>query len=231
MGDITNILPSITAAVVAQDIQLSQALNALSATDRQRYNETVKSNLLATVKTQHSDNFQRQYTDAVNNANTVKNVFYYYKRNQDLNDIQSSLLEKATKEADNASYDTETSKRQFEINEWTANNKLDTLFVFQLLFIGLTILVPILYLNRIGLVPYSAFYGISFIVLVAIVLTLVVRLTYTWKTRDLRYWNRRRFAKQGGPPVPPTCAEVAAAASNVISTTANAARSAASIPL
>jgi hypothetical protein len=202
----------------SQDLELANALQGLTPIERQNYSDTIKNRLLITIKSQHSDNFKRAYSDAVNNANTVKNVFYYYKRNQDLNDIQSSLLSNARKETDNAVYDTQTSKRQFEINEWTANNKMDTLFVLQLVFIGLTILVPLLYLNRVGLVPYSAFYGISFIVLAAIILTLIVRLTYTWKTRDLRYWNRRRFAKQGGPPVPPTCADVQASLTGALNT-------------
>jgi hypothetical protein len=44
--------------------------------------------------------------------------------------------------------------------------------------------------------------------LLAIALTFAVRYQYTDRTRDLRFWNRRRFAQMGGPPTPPTCESV-----------------------
>jgi hypothetical protein len=38
-----------------------------------------------------------------------------------------------------------------------------------------------------------------------VVLTLLVRLQYNIKARDTRLWNRRRFAKMGGPPTSVSC--------------------------
>ena len=106
-------------------------------------------------------------------------------------------------------------KRQYEINEWTSNNKLDTLFFYQLLLITLTIIAPLLYLNKNGLLSSIAFYGISGILAIAVILTLLIRYQYTSGSRDLRYWNRRRFAKMGGPPTPITCDSLLAQASEV----------------
>jgi hypothetical protein len=105
-------------------------------------------------------------------------------------------------------------KRQYEINEWTSNNKLDTLFFYQLLLITLTITAPLLYLNKKGLLPSAAFYGIVCILGIAVVLTLLIRYQYTVGARDLRYWNRRRFAQMGGPPTSVSCDAILASAAD-----------------
>jgi hypothetical protein len=104
-----------------------------------------------------------------------------------------------------------STERQYEINEWTSNNKLDTLFFYQLLLITLTLMAPLLYLQKNGIIPSTAFYGITGILAIAVVLTLIVRAQYTYGTRDLRYWNRRRFASMGGPPTATTCDAIIAA--------------------
>jgi hypothetical protein len=207
-------------AIVAQDVQLASALADITATDNTaitNYLNKQANTLRNQVTKNHSDNFSTTYASAVNTGNTIKNIMWYNQRNKDLYNTQTAVLSRATDDAQGVQRDNQTSKRQFEINEWTANNKLDTLFIMQLIFIGLMILVPLMYLTRMGIIPYSAFYGVSVLVLIAIILTFVVRLQYTSNTRDLRYWNRRRFARQGGPPTPPTCDQVASAAQGVFS--------------
>jgi hypothetical protein len=63
---------------------------------------------------------------------------------------------------------------------------------------------------------------ISFLLLAALVLTFVVRYQYHDKSRDLRYFNRRRFASMGGPPTPPTCESVQALATSTMASAASA---------
>jgi hypothetical protein len=55
------------------------------------------------------------------------------------------------------------------------------------------------------MIPTTVFYGVTGLVMLALVLTVVVRAQYTEKTRDQTFWNRRRFQQMGGPPTPPTC--------------------------
>jgi hypothetical protein len=62
---------------------------------------------------------------------------------------------------------------------------------------------------------------ISFLLLAALVLTFVVRYQYHDKSRDLRYFNRRRFASMGGPPTPPTCESVQALATSTMASAAS----------
>ena len=125
------------------------------------------------------------------------------------------LYDHLKSQSDNLQVLNTNAKRQYEINEWTSNNKLDTLFFYQLLLITLSITAPLLYLNKNGLLPSPAFYGIVGVLGIAVVLTLIVRYQYTIGSRDLRYWNRRRFAQMGGPPTTPTCESIVAQATEV----------------
>lgn len=198
---------TINNVLVQQDVELTQAVQKLQS-DPAKLSEFVtarKAELYDTVTKEHSDNFQKVYGDFGRSSDVVKNILYYHTRNKDLDGLQKAIFDKAKSEADAATFDSQNAKRQFEINEWTASNKSDTLFFLQLLFITLTITAPLLYLSRIGLVPNSVFYGLTLLLTIALVLTLTVRIIYTKDVRDNRFWNRRRFAQMGGPPTPPTC--------------------------
>lgn len=206
-----------------QDIELANAMTSLRNNPAQlsQFISQQKGALYNTVTKEHSDNFEKVYGDLVRSGDTVKNVAYYHVRNKDLDNTQQSVFSNARAAADAATYDSQIAKRQFEINEWTAGNKRDTLFFMQLLFIALTITAPLLYLTRAGFVPMSVFSTISFLILVALVLTFVVRYQYTDRSRDLRFWNRRRFAQYGGPPTAPTCESVQALYSSSLAATAS----------
>jgi hypothetical protein len=210
--------------LILQDVQLANAMTNLknNPVQLQNFIQQQKSSLYNTVTKEHSDNFQKVYNDLENAGNTVKNITYYHVRNKDLDTTQSAVFEKARAEADAATYDSHIAKRQFEINEWTNGNKMDTLFIMQMMFIGLTLTAPLLYLTRIGALPMSVFSMISLLILAAIILTFVVRYQYHDKSRDLRYFNRRRFASMGGPPTAPTCEAVQELASSTFASAASA---------
>jgi len=135
----------------------------------------------------------------------------YSRSASDMTNLYRSL--QSQKNAINAN--NSNSQRQYEINEWTSNNKLDTLFFYQLLLISLTTFAPLLYLNKNGLIPSTVFYGVTGIIGIAVVLTLLIRIQYTAGSRDLRYWNRRRFGQSGGSPAPITCDSILAQAKEV----------------
>lgn len=195
-----------------QDVELANAMAALKndPTKLSQFINSRKTEIYDTVKKEHSDNFTKVYGDALRSSNTNKNVLYYHVRNKDLDKLQGAILDRAKGEADAAMTDSQNAKRQFEINEWTANNKGDTLFIMQLAFIALTLNVPLLYLNKMGMIPTSTFWMIMGLVWIAIFLTVIVRAQYTTMSRNNRFWNRRRFASMGGPPNTPTCESVQA---------------------
>jgi hypothetical protein len=85
----------------------------------------------------------------------------------------------------------ETSARQGEINEWASQNKLDTLFFLQTLFLYLMSYIILTYMWRYGLLPGSTYYWVLAILTLIIVGIFLNRYLYTSKIRDNRYWNRR----------------------------------------
>jgi hypothetical protein len=188
-----------------QDANLLNSLNAMSPQEIQQFINKRKNEVYTAVSQDHSDSFQKVHGDMVRAGNTIKNTLYYAVRNKDLESTHDSVYNAAKGSADAATYDSQIAKRQFEINEWTVGNKRDTLFFMQIMFIALTIYIPLLYLNKIGILPSSTLYGVGLLLLLAVIFTFVVRYQYSDKLRDNKYWNRRRFAQMGGPPVTPTC--------------------------
>jgi len=90
-------------------------------------------------------------------------------------------------------YNTDLATRQMQINEWAYHNKLETLFIFQLVFLALMFFAVLMYINKLG---YINIYFVGFIMLIVLFLLVVMilnRVTYTEKVRDKRFWNRRQF--------------------------------------
>lgn len=208
---------NIKATLDSQDVELANAIAALKQkpSELADFVRARKGALYSTVTREHSDNFQKVYGDLQRAGDTTKNIMFYHVRNKDLDRTQQAVFNKAKGEADNATIQSQNSKRQFEINEWTVGNKKDTLFFLQLLFIALCVTAPLLYMSRAGMIPNGVFYGVSGLVFIALILTLVVRVQYTNQTRDNHFWNRRRFAQMGGPPTAPSCEAIQGLAARV----------------
>ena len=154
---------------------------------------------------QHSGAYATVKDHLQQSSNTNNNVLYYFTRNKDLNNLQESLEDRVKGEALGARHDAQLAKRQFEVNEWTSGNKLDTLFFFQLIFISLMLIAPMLYYNRLGVIPSGAFYGILSLIVIALLLTVIIRARYTEVIRDYRFWHRRRFPTLPAPRPAPIC--------------------------
>ena len=199
-----------------QDVNLANVMNNLT-NDPSKLNTFItqrKADVFNSVVKEHSDNFKKVYGDFTRASDGTTNIMYYHTRNKDLDNTQKAVFDKTKSEADTITLDSHNAKRQFEINEWTSNNKLDTLFFLQLLLIVLTLTAPLLYANKIGLIPSSVYYGVTGLIGIAVVLTLIVRAQYSLNSRDTRYWNRRRFASMGGPPTSISCDAIASLATD-----------------
>jgi hypothetical protein len=102
----------------------------------------------------------------------------------------------------------DTYRRQFEINEWTAANRQETLFVYQFIFFTIIILTLIASLYRINVVGGYFTSFASFLIILAMVFIIVYRAQYTAFKRDKRYWNKRRFDSAGAVFATPNCPAV-----------------------
>jgi len=101
-------------------------------------------------------------------------------------------------------YNNDLSSRQSEINEWTYHNKMDTLFVFQLVFISLMTVALLMVLSSQGYVG-SGFVMYTMGILAFIMIIVIInRYVYTRTTRDKRNWDRRRFGPDAGIASPLT---------------------------
>ena len=100
-------------------------------------------------------------------------------------------------------------KRQIEINEWSYGNKMDTLFVYQVLFITLSLITILAFLLRFNIIGTTFFFSFSALLLLIFSLIIVNRAQYTNFVRDNRYWNRRKFREQGTEINVPSCQSLA----------------------
>jgi FlaA1/EpsC-like NDP-sugar epimerase len=90
-------------------------------------------------------------------------------------------------------YNSQLAARQTEINEWSYNNKMDTLFVFQLLFISMLIVSILMMFSYQGAVGRT-FVWYTFGVLVFVnVIVIINRSMYTNNVRDKKQWDKVLF--------------------------------------
>ena len=135
-------------------------------------------------------------------ASSTHNALYYYDlRNNDLDSIQSSIYTAQKEDADAVVHDRDLAKRQYEINQWTAGDGMDTLFVYQQLLIIVCTVIVLLFLWRLSILSDLMFFGILFVLVCIFIFTIVNRAQYTKFIRDKRYWNRRLFPTYKGIPL------------------------------
>jgi hypothetical protein len=161
---------------------------------------------LTAISTQKTQAFNAAYGDLQNNTNALHALYYYGLRNADLSGAQNIAINTLETSAKELAHDHQLAKRQNEVNQWTASNKLDTLFVYQQLLIILCATIILLYLVKRGLLSTTVFLILLTVMALIFIFTIVNRVQYTNKLRDGRFWNKRRFEKQD--PVPVDCNSV-----------------------
>jgi hypothetical protein len=153
----------------------SANINVASITDT--INAAERTNFLTTLNS--SDG-------ASNNALTYGVLL---SRNQSLSSSAKDMIKENRKAAVGGPKDTYA--RQGEINEWQAQNKLDTLFFLQITFLFFTLIVFFLFLRQYRIISSSLLWMIISVLAILVIGTLVNRVSYTSNSRDKRYWNRR----------------------------------------
>jgi len=191
---------------VTQDLEIAQAIQLMNNSGTLTNFTTDRRNqLLNTVQQEHSDTAMKNLGNYTRAQDSLNAIMYYSARTNDLDTVQKQVLDRAKSEADAAVHDSDLAKRQFEINEWSAANKAETLFMMQLLLMAVTFSIFLLFLNRMGVVPTVVFSAVSFLLLVAFILTFAIRYQYTAYSRNNRYWNRKRFGSMDSVDLPPSC--------------------------
>ena len=128
------------------------------------------------------------------------------KRSSELINVHNQVYDNQKHMADMVMEDNNMSGRKHEMNEWTVNNKKDTLFVFSSVFIMLSGLLLITVLWKMGVIGSTLWAALGAPLIIICVLIILSRSQYTNALRNKRYWNKKIFeGSYGKIPVPNIC--------------------------
>jgi len=139
------------------------------------------------VTQQQDANFIQAINTSEGTANNAQTYGTLLSRNQSITDIANDMI----KMNETSKGGKDTYARQGEINEWQAQNKLDTLFFLQASFLYFTLVVVTIFLRQYGILPGSVMWAINVLFGIILIGILWNRASYTYNSRDKRYWNRR----------------------------------------
>lgn len=163
------------------------------------------------ITKQESINLLDALNHADNNSSQALTYGMYLSRNKTISDIASDMTIQ-NYSIDNGASDTYL--RQGEINEWQAQNKLDTLFFLQTLFLYLCLVIVFIFLRQWFIIPTSTMYWFLGTLTLVLIGILVNRGWYTRNVRDKRFWNRRNFTlTDAGISTTPKCNSAASESS------------------
>lgn len=159
------------------------------------------------IKSQEAANLSDALNHADNNSGQALTYGMYLSRNKTISDIAQDMTKQNYNIDQGAS---QTYLRQGEINEWQAQNKLDTLFFLQALFLYLCLVIVLVFLRQWMLIPTSTMYWILGTLTFVLIAILINRAWYTRSERDKRHWNRRYFTlDDAGISTAPQCSSIA----------------------
>jgi hypothetical protein len=184
---------AISQAQQTADLEMTAYLSQMGDTERGVYAGANSNAAINKVLGTKSDRFNYLSEDLMHADNNITSTAYYIARTQDLTEMAGDIDTVAAKQVSAININSGISARQNEINEWANHNKLDTLFFLQILFISLTFISVLVFLNSNGLI--SNYLLNLFMVLTAAlsVFVLISRAKFTHSKRDSRYWNKNRF--------------------------------------
>jgi hypothetical protein len=191
-----------------QDVELATAIQKLrnNPGQLQQFLQGQQSNLYNNITKQKDESFQKVYGDLQRSLEASEAMIMYNKRSQEIESMYNNLYKEKIKEVDKLQFNKDLSARKYEMNQWTIGNKDDTLFVYSLLFIGLSISLLFSGLWKANIIGTGLLAAILGGILIIFVLTVVYRSQYTNVLRNKRYWDRKIFKGEGAKiPIPNIC--------------------------
>lgn len=206
LGMTTPIDQVIASANLFQDVELASAISSLkNAGQITSFIQSQQASVYNDIVQQKEDTFSKVYGDLDRAGKVQEAVLLYNKRTRDLANVQDQIYTNQKNSADAIIDDNSLAGRKTEMNEWTVNNKKDTLFVYSSLFIMLSVLLLLTGLLRMSLISTSLWVVCGLIIIVVFVLILVNRSQYTDVLRNKRYWNKQIFEGKYGKLPNPIC--------------------------
>jgi len=188
------------------DMELQAYLANLSDSQKTEFVGENVVGAVDSVKQQKSSKFNDLFDQMIGADNNVTSAAYYIARTRDLTDFAKDVDDVMVKQLNSADINAGLASRQNEINEWANFNKLDTLYIMQILFVSLSFVGILAYLLSTGSIGHPLFAFLSYSIAAVSVLMLIIRWRYTNVARDGRYWHKARFpAQKGKVTIAPIC--------------------------
>jgi hypothetical protein len=205
----SNQLQNITDYVqTSADAELSTLLNQLNQDPSALDN--IETKIVNKVTAQKESAFSKVYGVLEKLASDDTQELQQSANSQQIQSVNDQMLQKYKTSAGSKNDHINLLKRQEQINEWEVNNKRETLFVYQQIFIILCASIVLVYLYRTDIIGTVPFLAIEFILVAIIVFTVTYRVQYTDGVRDKQYWNKRYFKKEEPIIIPmPDCETIA----------------------
>jgi hypothetical protein len=149
--------------------------------------------------------FQKAHIDLARYMDLDHNANFYKERAGDVDRLTDAMSANNKSIEQKLIRDNAVSRRQFEINEWYNQNKLETLFFLQVFFIVSMLMACVIYLQKTGVLTTQTASLITILLCLIVAALGVYRYYYTRRIRDARLWHRRYFPKGKTPKAPPAC--------------------------
>ena len=189
----------INQTLVLSDMELQAYLASMNTSDRSDFTASNVADAINSVKAVKQQRFNDMTEQVAGADNNITAAAYYLARTQDLKNMAGDIDEVAIKQLTTSDINHDLAGRQYEINEWSNFNKLDTLFFMQVLFICLTFISGILFLRTSNLISAYLFTLLAFLAALLAIFTLVTRSRNTSVKRDSRFWHKMRFPQENDP--------------------------------
>jgi len=187
------------------DMELQAYLSSLSEADRREFVMENVGETLREVDKNKSSKFNELFDQAIGADNNVVSAAYYVARTRDLNNLARDVDSLAVKHITVSEVNKDLVNRQNEINEWSNSNKLDTLYVIQVLFVCLSLIGILAALFSMGMITKTPFLAISMFLLIIFVIVLIMKWRFTSVIRDEQYWNKMKFKPKPSLTINPQC--------------------------
>lgn len=187
------------------DMELQAYLASLSDSQKTDFVGSNVVGAINSVKAQKASKFNDLFDQMIGADNNVTSAAYYIARTRDLTDFAKDVDDLMVKQLNATDVNAGLASRQHEINDWANFNKLDTLYIMQILFVSLSFVGILAYLLSIGTIGHALFAFLSYSIAAVSILMLIFRWRYTNVARDGRYWHKARFPTQPNKFVAPVC--------------------------
>jgi hypothetical protein len=188
----------IKTAQLAADTQLSTYFQQMSDSEKANFAGTNVATAINNIKAAKQDRFNYLSEDLKGADNNLTSTAYYIARTKDLKDMASDIDKVTMKQLSASDINSGIILRQGEINEWANDNKLDTLYFLQVLFLSLSFISLLMFLKSNGLISAYLMNLCTVLAAAFAVFVLITRARYTNVRRNPRYWNKMRFPREAG---------------------------------